>query len=97
MTRFVRKVAELSQIRELKKNEWIEKLRLFGIKAAHPNDGWNNLEENSVKLCYPYFNDGVNTDDFIALGDYDTFVVVKVKSQNRSLLGTKTYFYYPYK
>jgi len=50
------------------KEEWIAKLRLKGVKAAHPNDGWVDRTANTVTFSYPDFDDGVGLGDVIALG-----------------------------
>lgn len=47
---------------------WIAQLREQGVKAAHPDDGWVDREQNSVTLCYPQFNDGAKAGDLVALG-----------------------------
>jgi len=48
--------------------EWVEMLRRNGFKAAHPNDGWVNREENKVQLVYPQFDDGLKVGDKMMLG-----------------------------
>lgn len=53
---------------EAEKKAWIADLRAYGVKAAHPNDGWVDREKHEVFLCYPQFNDGVTVGDTIALG-----------------------------
>jgi hypothetical protein len=53
---------------ERQQTEWIAGLRAAGIKAAHPDDGWVDRENNIVTLCYPQFNDGIEPGDLIALG-----------------------------
>lgn len=47
---------------------WIAMLRREGIKAAHPDDGWVDRENNTVHFAYPQFNDGAGIGDKIALG-----------------------------
>lgn len=47
---------------------WVTELRAKGVKAAHPDDGWVDRENNSIHFAYPQFDDGVNLDDVIALG-----------------------------
>ena len=59
--------------------EWVARLRLEGIKAAHPDDGWVNREKNEVMLCYPQFNDGLNVGDLLALGWPDRWRIVRVQ------------------
>jgi len=49
-------------------SEWIKNLRIEGYKAAHPNDGWVNREENKIHLAYPQFNDGLQVGDKMMLG-----------------------------
>jgi len=63
----------------IKETKWVEDLRSQGVKAAHPDDGWVNRKEDSVLLCYPQFNDGVEVGDTIALGwAWDDTRLVKV-------------------
>lgn len=49
---------------------WVAGLRLMGVKAAHPDDGWVDREpgREAVQPEYPQFNDGVAAGDLIALG-----------------------------
>lgn len=47
------------------------RLRKEGFKAAHPNDGWVDRENNIITLCYPQFNDGVGVGDKMMLGRAD--------------------------
>jgi hypothetical protein len=47
----------------------VAELRAQGVKALHPDDGWVRRDRDSVYLCYPYFDDGVNVGDIVALGD----------------------------
>jgi hypothetical protein len=89
---FVRAYDRICREEKQKETEWIKKLRAFGIKAAHPNDGWHEKEHQEVTLCYPRFNDGVEIGDQIALGDPDVFVVVKILKKT-SGLRSATYSY----
>lgn len=78
-------------VTERKENElkWIEELRLQGVKAAHPDDGWVERDINQVTLCYPEFNDGVSVGDIIALGSYDKWRLVKVIEEREPLLDSQ--------
>ena len=40
----------------------------IGFKAAHPNDGWIDRENNELMFCYPQFNDGADVGDKVMLG-----------------------------
>lgn len=72
---------------ETDERKWIAMLRSKGIKAAHPDDGWvsrkgqrdhmGRMGDNSVALCYPQFNDGIKSGDFIALGWPEKFRIVR--------------------
>ena len=53
---------------EQQQEEWIATLRVAGVKAAHPDDGWVNRKDNYVQFAYPQFNDGAKAGDLIALG-----------------------------
>ena len=48
--------------------EWIASLREQGVKAAHPDDGWIDRKNNTLKFVYPQFNDGAGVGDLVALG-----------------------------
>jgi hypothetical protein len=58
--------------------EWVARLRVTGIKLAHPDDGWVNREENSLVPCYPQFDDNPGEGDLIALGSWKVFRLVRV-------------------
>ena len=45
---FIAGLAQIVADGEKKEAEWIEHLRQQGIKAAHPNDGWMQLEHPSL-------------------------------------------------
>ena len=53
---------------KIDRQKWINLLRSLGIKAAHPDDGWVNREENSIRFAYPSFNDHPRVGDLIVLG-----------------------------
>lgn len=53
---------------EQKEKSWIEDLRARGFKAAHPNDGWVDRENNTLHFAYPQFNDGAGVGDLVMLG-----------------------------
>lgn len=74
-----------------KEIEFVRKLRELGIRAAHPDDGWHKREEGYFGLSYPYFNEGVEVGDMVALGNPERFVVVIVKKVNGFL--SKRYYY----
>jgi hypothetical protein len=70
-----------NQMREEQKR-WIAGLRVMGVKAAHPDDGWVNRTKagrhDYVQFVYPQFDDGVKEGDLIALGWPGEFRVRKV-------------------
>ena len=47
---------------------WIKGLREKGVKAAHPDDGWVNRKENTIKFVYPQFFDNPQVGYLVALG-----------------------------
>lgn len=96
-SQFVDSFRAISEESDRNEEKWVEKLKKFGIKAAHPNDGWNNRKDNECSFSYPYFNLGVKVGDQIALGDCEDFVVVTVVNIKRGLLGTTYYEYHDYK
>jgi hypothetical protein len=72
---------------------WIEALRKRGIKAAHPDDGWVDRENNEVQLVYPQFNDGVEIGDTIALGwPWDKTRLVTVTDTRVGILSRAIYY-----
>lgn len=77
----------LCKLEQQKEDEWISDLRSKGVKAAHPNDGWNNREEKTLQLGYPAFNDGVSVGDIVAIGSHDEYHLVKI-----SQIKTSEYF-----
>lgn len=54
-----------------KHQEWIDRLRSEGFKAAHPNDGWVDRKNNELQMAYPHFNDGMGVGDKVMLGWHD--------------------------
>ena len=76
-----------------KEKEWEIKLIRSGVKAAHPDDGWNKRKENKIILCYPQFNLGVQVGDIIAIGSYDDYYFVEVTKIEVNLL---TYYHYKF-
>jgi hypothetical protein len=59
-------------------DRWISNLRAAGIKAAHPDDGWVDRENNTVHFSYPQFDDGCAIGDRVALGWADKYRVVTI-------------------
>jgi len=53
---------------EASKANWVSALRKSGFKAAHPNDGWVDRQNNKLKLVYPHFDDGVEVGSLVMLG-----------------------------
>jgi len=75
---FVAEYAKICAEQKEQERQWVKSLRVQGIKAAHPDDGWVEREENTVHFAYPQFDDGVSIGDLIALGWEYKFRVVKV-------------------
>jgi len=65
-------VSFASILAESERNEklWIEKLKSEGYKACHPNDGWVDRKNHTVKFAYPRFNLYPKVGDLIILGDH---------------------------
>lgn len=61
-----------------RQESWIRTLRLMGVAAAHPDDGWVNQVKCTLRFCYPQFNDGANVGSVVALGDPRKFRLVKL-------------------
>ncbi len=74
---------------------WIAKLRNLGIKAAHPDDGWVDREENKLTFAYPQFNDGVEVGDLVCLGwAGQRSRVMKITAVKRSDFFDSLVYYY---
>jgi hypothetical protein len=69
-----------------KENKWIEYLKSKNIKASHPDDGWVNREKNYIQFCYPHFKENIQIGDFIALGSYRKYRIVKIIKIEKSIL-----------
>lgn len=91
---FIKSFAQIHFETKAKEKAWIDTLIEKGYKAAHPNDGWVNREEKSVRFAYPDFNLFPQIGDLIALGRYDDFITVKVLSIDNTcrVLGNRYYF-----
>ena len=78
-----------------KKRAFIETLRAAGFKAAHPNDGWVDRQNNTIILCYPRFNDGLGVGDSMMIGShYDSpeeLRPVKIVAIDNTMFGTVRY------
>jgi len=80
--KFVAEFARICDEYRESKETWINQLKAEGYKAAHPNDGWVDRENNRVKLAYPYFDYGLEAGDKLMLGWSDL-------KHNRSVIITK--------
>ena len=95
---FIHTWNEVGKKMEDEERRWIEYLRSQGVKAAHPDDGWVDRENNNVLLQYPQFNDGVKIGDTIALGwSWNKTRLVKVVDIVISPLVGKRYVFEPIK
>jgi hypothetical protein len=53
--------------------------RARGAKAFHPDDGWVDKKNGTVRLQYPFVQlPGIGAGDFIAVTDYVDFKLLKV-------------------
>jgi hypothetical protein len=66
---------------------WIAELRAKNVTAAHPDDGWVDRTRDEVLLCYPQFDDGLKVGDLLALGDQNSYRLVRVVSSRNLVLG----------
>jgi len=76
-----------------KEKDWIDDLKLNNVKAAHPDDGWVNRNDNSIRFSYPQFNDGIKVNDTIALGWEDNYKLVKIIDIKDEYLTGKRYYF----
>jgi len=75
---FVRAWADVCIKAQKSLDEWIALLRSQGVKAAHPDDGWIDRENNRLHFAYPQFNDGVSVGSLVALGRPGKYRLVKL-------------------
>ena len=68
-----------------REREWIENLRRFGVKGAHPDDGWVSRTLNEMSPCYPQFW-SATVGDLVALGTHERFRLVKLVAHRRGVL-----------
>lgn len=75
--------------RQIEEDKWIESLRSKGVKAAHPDDGHVDRENNVIRMAYPDFNDGLEVGCLMALGGRNEFRIVKIvdKIEETSIFG----------
>lgn len=81
----------------LQERAWVEQLRTSGIRAAHPDDGWVNRDENKIHLAYPQFNDGIGIGALVALGSPSgktRIVRITGTSENRFAFERPWYFHF---
>ena len=76
--------------------QWIRFLRQIGVKAAHPDDGWVNRDNNSVFFCYPQFNDKPKAGDLICLGSHyeKDNRIVRVTDRKKSIISRSVTYYF---
>lgn len=71
--------------------QWIASLRLQGVKAAHPDDGWIDRKKSLLHFAYPQFNDGAAPGDLVALGWAEKWRIVKLLGVKDGLFGFRQY------
>jgi GTP-dependent phosphoenolpyruvate carboxykinase len=93
---FVRGYMLLVKEHQERQAEWVAALRAQGVKAAHPNDGWNDRMQQIIHFSYPQFDDGVQVGDVIAVGRPDEYTLCKVTEivKKRGLLLLSEYVSY---
>lgn len=57
----------------------IADLRSWGVKGAHPDDGWVDQDADSILPAYEWYNDGVKVGDTYALGSPDKVRLVIIE------------------
>lgn len=90
-TAFYKGYCEAVDKRKNDLDEWVEQLKTTGIKAAHPDDGWVNREDNEVHLAYPHFERKIDVGDTIALGEPAKHRIVVVASIQERFAGMVYY------
>jgi hypothetical protein len=78
--RFVATFAAMVRDSEHDEAAWIAALRAKGVKAAHPDDGWVDRDEQRLHFCYPTFFEEPQPGDLVALGNHREFRLVRVTS-----------------
>ena len=66
--KFVARWHQICDEQDADQRKWVDRLRATGFKAAHPNDGWVNRQDNEVHFAYPHFNAGAAIGDLVMLG-----------------------------
>ena len=67
-------------------DDWIKRLKRDGVKAAHPDDGWVDRENDEVHLEYPNFLRKIEVGDRIALGTPKEYRLVTVTAIRKGRL-----------
>lgn len=73
-----------------------EALRALGVKMEHPDDGWVDREQNSIRPSYPRFDLRPAVGDLIALGwPWRGYRLVRCTKVERGgiLIPTTTYWF----
>jgi hypothetical protein len=58
-TDFVNRFCDIAMDMDCSQTKWISDLRKSGITAAHPDDGWVDRKNNTVRFVYPQFDKGI--------------------------------------
>jgi hypothetical protein len=95
---FVMRWIEIVDKSEREEKLWIEELRKNGFKAAHPNDGWVDRENNIITFAYPQFFDNADVGDLVMLGwpsDTDRLRPIRLtrKINNNFFTDTKSFYF----
>src|SRR5258706_4814666 len=61
-----------------RENQWLEQMKLEGVMAVHPDDGWVDRKENYVIFSYPQYRNAVKEGDIVVLGHHTAYRRVKV-------------------
>lgn len=73
--------------------------RKLGFKAAMPNDGWVDRDDNFITMTNPYYDDNCKVGDKALLafpGDFKSFrpiILTGVKENVFDIYGTKRFYF----
>ena len=71
---------------------WIKRLERDEVKAAHPDDGWVDRENNEVHLEYSNFLRKIEVGDRIALGTPKEYRIVTVTAIRKGRCSGMLYY-----
>lgn len=81
--------ADICREGQVKQDAWVKKLRVQGVSAAHPDDGWVNRTTNEITFAYPQFMDDLQLGSLVALGWPDRHRLVELTDLKETRFGSR--------